>query len=64
MTMDTRTISGITNEVVLGVKKEASRFVTDAETSKLWDDVTSDVRKAAAKAEAAGHKATFYAPNE
>ena len=41
--METSELASMTAQIVCGVAKADSRFVTDEESSRMWDDIAADV---------------------
>lgn len=44
--MDTDVLASLFANIVGGVPKEQSPFVTDDETSQMWDDLSADLQEA------------------
>lgn len=47
--MDTDKLSSMYAQIVLGASKKDSRFVTDEESSKLWDQISEEVKEGKTK---------------
>lgn len=58
--MDSDELASMYAQIVNGVPKDKSRFVTDDESSRLWDQITEEVEQTKAD----NPDAQFSVPNE